>query len=270
MSKIIILEKARQELRAQLAQIKRNLPPRAAAAQFYGTLSYPAQGKEYEDYIKDLHARPPRQLGARELNDLITNEFNCNYDFTCGEQMNFNTLRPAPWKITEALSVARDRIVAAYFTEQDYEKCLTLIAARPTVTEYEIIAALHVKCLLWRGRFQECVEVITNCHCPAEISAPGTRIFYLLQRALSYWHTGELNKACLDCNAAWISAQGAAGRPQEQLPAILWLRALITQELGDNERARCDMEKTAGNQSSRAKACAALGATGPALHKTML
>ena len=248
MSRYQILESCNENLRRQVVRLARAAAP-PAAARFYGTLSYEGRGADHRNYLATLTGR--KTLTGAELEQLIVSQLRCKYNFTCeGVGNDFGDRYPPQTRATEFIKIRYSILINAYIVNGDYHQCLDLFVQNPALTTYEHGAQFYVKCLLWCGYINECCQVITQHHTPKKINKPELRIFYLLQRALCYWHLGKLTQALDDCDFAWETMQATLTPVvRTQSPAIYWLRAQINHALGRNNNAIRDLKKLMAENS---------------------
>ena len=248
MSRHQILEICYKNLRTQLGQISPIRPRSTTADCFYGTLSYETWSVEYGNHLAPLTAL--EKLTAPELEQLIVSQIRCRYNFTCPDGDDFGDCYPSQTRVTELTKICYEKIINAYIFDCDYHQCLGLFVQNPALTTYKHGAQFYVKCLLWCGYINECCQVITQHHTPKKINKPELRIFYLLQRALCYWHLGKLTQALDDCDFAWETMQATLTPVvRTQRPAIYWLRAQINHALGRNNNAIRDLKELMAENS---------------------
>ena len=239
MSDYLSLELARDNVNAQLAQIKEiSLKYLPSPEQNYGMLSHNFVDSAFETHIATLRAKEQRT--ARELTHLIISEFNCNYNFVCGDRLQYRWYRSAATRAEERMGELHDDVLDAYFSHRNYEKVINLFATPPRLYPNEMGAMINIKSLLWMGRYKECAQKLELVYRRKDPLPPMLQNFYFLQRALCAMHVGQFSEALWLCTMAWDFTVDLAppGRdaPSEwgrQRPAIAWLRAQINYQLGN-------------------------------------
>ena len=249
MSDYLHLEQARQNLGARLAEIKEiSINQRGAGDQNYDKISHNFVDETYLAHIATL--RTKRQPTAQDLIQLIISGFNCNYNFVCGDRLEYRWYRSSATREEERMGKLHDNILDAYFSLRQYEKVIKLFAAHPEFHSNKMGAMIYIKALLWTGRYAACVQNLDSTYQWVAGLPATVRNFYLLQHALCAMHSRQFSEAERRCKQAWDLTVDLAPPGlyhfcdlARQRPSIAWLRAQINYRLRRYPAALCNIKE---------------------------